>query len=407
MNGERYVVVGLAKVRSPWFTQAARWANSSQLPMEFLKCVSAAEVRSRIGSGRPVSAIVVDAGAPGVDRDLIDLARGLGTVAIVVDDERVDRDWIALGATIVLAPDFDCATLLDGLTAHAQPIRSASRGVAPAGPAEADDARSPWRGRLVAVTGGSGAGASTVSMALSQGLAAVPGHESSVVLADLAGRGDLAMYHDVRDVLPGVQELTEAHRTTRPTRSAVRQMLFEIDNRGYALLLGLRRTRDWTVVRPRALEAAIDTLLTSFRLVVTDIRPEFDGEDETGSVDIEERNAASRTAALAADVVVVVGDPTLKGLHALVRAERDLSDLGVPADRLVRVVNRAPRSPRARAELTSAIAALGTVQPSLSTVFVPERRQLDVTHSVAAPFPQPMVAPVTRSVTALLERSGA
>lgn len=404
MNGERFVVVGLAKVRSPWFAQAARWSNNSQLPMEFLKCVSAAEVRSRLGAARPISALLVDAGAPGLDRDLLDLARDRSTAVLVVDDERVDRDWLALGAVAVLPAGFDAPDLLERLTAHAQPIRSAAT-VAPSSVPDLDDGGSRWRGRLVAVTGGSGAGTSTVAMALSQGLASIPGHESSVLLADFAGRGDLAMYHDVRDVLPGLQELTEAHRTGTPSRAAVRQLLFDIDARGYSLLLGLRRTRDWVAVRPRALEAAVDTLLAGFRLVVADVRAEFDGEDETGSVDIEERNTASRVAARTADVVVVVGDAGLKGLHSLVRTERDLADLGVDADRVVRVVNRAPRSPRARAELTNAIAELGVGGSLLGPVFLPERRQLDVAHSVAMPLPQALVTPVTRAVSAVLERS--
>ena len=213
------------------------------------------------------------------------------------------------------------------LAAHAQAIRSATDAL----PSDlaADDAGSRWRGRLVAVTGDGGAGTSTVAMALAQGLARLPGNTGSVVLADLAGCGDLAMYHDVRDVMPGLQELVEAHRSTTPSRAVVRRLLFDIDERGYSLLLGLRRSRDWTALRPRALDAAVESLRASFRAVVADVRPEFDGEAETGSVDLEERNGPSRVAVVGADVVVVCGDASLKGIHALIRTERDVLGVGV------------------------------------------------------------------------------
>ena len=75
MSTERFVVVGLARVRSPWFGDVAHWANTSQIPVEFLKCVSVAEVRARLAAGRPISALLIDGGAAGLDRDLIDAAR--------------------------------------------------------------------------------------------------------------------------------------------------------------------------------------------------------------------------------------------------------------------------------------------------------------------------------------------
>jgi hypothetical protein len=52
---ERFVVVGLAHVRSTWFRDVARWATSAMAPVEFLKCVSAAEVRARLDTGRCAS----------------------------------------------------------------------------------------------------------------------------------------------------------------------------------------------------------------------------------------------------------------------------------------------------------------------------------------------------------------
>lgn len=413
MTAERFVVAGLARVRAPWFSEVAAWANTSQLPIDFLKCVSAAEVAARIEGARPLSALLVGATVSGVDRDLIDRARSRSVAVIVVTDGSDGFDWVGLGAVAVLPPTFDRPTLLACLSEHSQPIRSAhGAGVREPGGRDggADggagrthpDGR--WQGNLVAVTGGSGCGVSTVAMAIAQGLAAAPGHEESVALADFATCGDLAMYHDAGDVVPGLQELVEAHRTTNPPRHLIRDGLFDIEARGYSLLLGLRRSRDWTVLRPRALDAAVDSLLATFRSVVVDVSAEFDGEDATGSVDIEERNGPSRVATTRADVVVVCVDASLKGIHSLLRIERDLHDLGVAEERLVRLVNRAPRSPRRRAELAAAIDDLSPRGPSavrLATVFVPLRRDVESCHALAQPLPSAIVAPVTAAVVAM------
>ena len=62
----------------------------------------------------------------------------------------------------------------------------------------------------------------------------------------------------------------------------------------------------------------------------------------------------ARTAASRADVVFAVGGPSLKGVHGLVRVITDLVGFGVPAHRIVPVINRSPRSHRARAGLGTA-----------------------------------------------------
>ena len=90
-------------------------------------------------------------------------------------------------------------------------------------------------------------------------------------------------------------------------------------------------------------------------------------------------------------------------MHSLVRAERTLLAAGVTSDRIVRVVNRSPRSPRQRAEIGRALADLGVGEGSLlGVVHLPERRLLDVTHSVGQPLPSSLVQPVTRAVIEVL-----
>ena len=53
-----------------------------------------------------------------------------------------------------------------------------------------------------------------------------------------------------------------------------------------------------------------------------------------------------------------MGTGDTKGLHRMVRVVADLVEHGVAPGRLLPVLNRAPRAPRARAELTRAFAAL-------------------------------------------------
>ena len=213
---ERFVILGLGQARSSWFTDLARMANSGGLPLELVKCVSHEEARVRLASGRAFSALLVDGGLPGVDRDLIDAARRAGVEVLVVDDPRVSRDWDALGATDVLPPSFAVADLLASLSALTQAIpRSVAGTVLPASTPKL------WSGGLIAVTGAGGTGVSTIAAALAQGLAARQGRPGAVLLADLALDADQGVLHHAPDVVPGLPELVEAHRAGSLTASEV------------------------------------------------------------------------------------------------------------------------------------------------------------------------------------------
>lgn len=403
MPGDRFVVLGLAHVRSTWARQLSQWANAAAVPIDLVRCMSTEEVVARLGSGRPFSAVVVDAGLPRVDRDLVDTARRAGCAVVIVGDGRSGRDWSALGATAVLSDGFDAADLLSVLRDHAAPIGR----VVDVGPTSVDPlvptSVDGWRGRLVAVTGPAGCGATTAAMAAAQGLAADPRHRRLVLLADLALHADLAMLHHARDIVPGLQEFVEAHRHGTPTPDEVADLVHDVTDRGYHLLLGLRRHRDWAVLRARALDAALDSLRHAYRFVVADVDDDVEGEAATGSIEIEERNLLARTAMAAADVVVVVGDARCTGLHALARCIHELADFGVAHHRMLPVVNRAPRRPRGRAELSRALAdltAAGT-DPNRhlpNPVFLPERRGLDVVIRDAAPLPDVLVRPLARAI---------
>lgn len=388
MAADRYVVLGLAPARAEWFRAVAHWCNAASLPAEFVKCVSVEQVRAHLAGRRRFSALLVDGGVVGLDRDLVNAAGRHGVAVLAVDDGRA-RDWSALGVAVVLPARFGPDHLLDALGAHATRVGSAEV-------IDLDDKPAAMAsGRVVAVCGPGGTGASTVAIALAQS------SPRPALLADLSLRAEQAMLHDARDVTPGVQELVESFRSGRTDAAG---FTFRVAERGYDLLLGLRQAKHWPALRPRAFEAAFDALRCSWATVVCDTDAEVEGEKECGSVDVEDRHVMARTALSRADVVFVVGLPGMKGTHSLVRTVNQVAAFGVGARRVVPVVNKAPRSPRVRAEIAEALSGLvGT--PLAAPVFVPERR-LDELLRDGARLPPVVTAPLASACAALLDEVG-
>lgn len=406
MATERYVLLGIGRPRAAWFSRVGQWATSGAIPADFVRCVSAQEVRSRLNSGRTFSAVIAEGGQIGVDRDLLATVREFGVPTIVVDGAG-GRDWSELGAAGLLPPEFTRDDLLDALDVCAAKVGG--------DPTSASDLRSTdvmtaTPGRVVTVIGGGGVGASTTAIAVAQGLAA-DAPARGVVLADFCRRADQAMLHDSRVVIPGIQELVEAHRHERPSPEAVRTETFAITERGYRLLLGLRRPRQWVALRPAPFAAAFESLQRTFDLVVCDVEGDLEGETETGSVDVEERHLMARMAVTHADVVVVVARADLQGTHTIVRLVLDLIGVGVATSRMVPVFTHAPRSPRERADVARSLAALvatargaGAEADMASPVFVPDKRvALALRDGVA--LPSAVVDPVAGAVRALLARN--
>lgn len=409
MAADRFVLLGLAQPRRPWFGEVAHLAAAGSAPIEFIKCLSVEEVGARLGAGRPISAVVADASIRGVDADLIDTARGAGAAVLVVDDPRVQRDWHRLGVASVLPDSFSDADLLDALYLHAQLIGDATTVQLDQ---VVDDSPElwPWSGHLTAVIGVPGSGASTIAMAAAQHLAIRAGRSGTVALADLSLRPDLAMYHDVGDIVPSIVELVDAHRHERLGRDAVRSLLFDIEARGYHLLLGLRRRRDWATLRQRSFERAIDGLLSTYDEVIGDIDDDLDGQDETGSADLADRNMAARIVTRRAELVVAVGTASLRGLHGLVRVVTDLLDHGVDPARIIPVINRAPGSGRARSSIRETldellVPALEGAELGIAPVFVPQLSQVESRHQLATRLPHRLGRPISAAMHAVRSSS--
>jgi len=410
MTSEHYVVLGAARPRAAWFADVGRWATSAALPVEFVRCVSADEVRARLAAGRSWSAAVIDEGCSGLDRDLLDEARRAGCAPIVVTSGTARQRWTDLGAVAVLAEPVDRDAILAVLREHASPVERGAGDVVGVAEAEGDSAATGGIGRLITVVGAGGSGTSTVAMAVAQAAAADPANGGRVALVDASLDASLALLHDNGDVVPGLQELVELHRTGRPDAERVRSSLWAHPDRGYDILPGLRRHRDWTVLRPRALGATVTSLRRAYATVVADTDPDLEGEAETGSLDVEDRNACARLLTSAADVVVVTGTSDVVGIHRLVRNLAALAAHGVDPGRLLPVITRAPRAPHRRAESSRAVALLlGELSPGTATVaplMVPSRRDLDALHLDGSPLPRALVGPIGAAVTAVLDRSG-
>lgn len=410
MAPERFVVLGLAPPRSRWFRDVGQWTNAGSLPVEFWKCQSAEELRARLASGRPVSAVLIDAMLPVLDRDLAQTIIEAGSALLVVDELLGQRDWTDLGASGWLPPTFGPADLIGALGGLARPVRRAAE--IPGEPA--DGLALLATGSLLAVCGPGGTGASTTAIALAQGVAEasrarrrpVAGMpRPPVLLVDLCRRADQTMLHDARDVLTGVQELAEAHRGGRLSPDQITQLCVGVHERGYWLLAGLRRARSWPAVKPRAFAAGLTGLRAAFQTVVADIDSDLEGEADAGSIEVEERNTMSRAAALSADVVLVVGRPGMKGTHSLVRIIHEVAAAGVHPARIVPVLVCAPRAAGPRAELTATVAEL-TALPGgrpAPPVFLPERRVDDALRDGVA-LPAPLAGGVAGAVAAVLDR---
>jgi MinD-like ATPase involved in chromosome partitioning or flagellar assembly len=396
---DRFVVLGLARSRASWFSAVGHWTHAGSLAAEFVKCLSAEELRVRLSTGRLHSAVLLDGELPAVDRDLIHSVHRAGAAALVIDSAHAAERWLQIGADAVLPGDLSAESLSEALLAHAAMV---PRGEWPTDTPTARATPAGAPGRLIAICGPGGTGASTIAIALAQEFAH-DRDDGAVVLADFCLRAEQAMLHDAADGGPGVQELVELCRTASPDRDQVRRYTFAVTERGYALLLGLRQARAWSALRPRSIAVAIDGLRRAFDVVVVDCDADVEGEAQSGSLDVEERNALSRAALSRADAAVVVGSGGLKGLHSLARAIDDLRDVGVAPERVIAVVNRAPRSPRQRSHYASALRELvGGTHQVAAIVSVGERPVDDALHDrrrVPAALAEPLLPPLAIAMT--------
>ncbi len=377
-------------------------ATNGGAPIEYVACLTADEVRAVLMAGRVVSAVLLDGSSTHLDRDLVSSIRSSGVSAIGVESERSSRDWDSLNCDVVLSEEFDRNDLLSAVRRHARPvddIPSVKRTVLERADRDA-------RGDLLAVMGTGGSGSTTIAMALAQGLGAT---DSSVALLDGVRRADMAMYHHVGEVLPGLPELVDAFRTGTCDPDDIRALTFTLETRGYDLMLGLRRPRDWATLRPPSTIAGIEGLTRSYSRLVAEVDPDMDSEQTTGSVDTSDRHLLTLHLAGNADVFFVVTTPTMKGLNDLANLAMELQQLGVDPERVIVVFNRSQRSPVNRSRLNATwarLAALENFAPVPAAMHIPDMRAVESIHRDASPLPDSLCAPLAKAAIHVLETHG-
>jgi hypothetical protein len=173
-------------------------------------------------------------------------------------------------------------------------------------------------------------------MAMARGLAPA----NDLVLADFARRSDQALLHRVATGAAGLLDLVGRLRGRCLSSREIRAATVAVDGQPYRLLPGPWRPHHWTAVDSRTFDVALQALRTAFGLVIADIPGDFDGEAETGSLEVEERNHPARQVALTADVVVLVGGAGLTARHATADTRERLRTLGVETSRILTCTNR-------------------------------------------------------------------
>jgi len=335
---QRQTLLGLVSRTASWPQRLEAWSTSAAIPIAVSYCQSVEHLRARLDDGDTHQGVLLDGDLSFVDRDLLTDVTGAGAVAVVIEGTRRRRPWDALGAAAVLPADFDQPQLLEvlrGVLESAAPARR-ERPLAP----------------VVAVTGPGGTGASVSAIALSQGLAAA---RRRVLLADCCLHAEQAMLHNAYGSQPNIVDLVELHAERTPERREMRQLAVGVVERGYYLLPGIARARHWSRIRSGSLEAALRSVRSAFDVVVADVDADVEGEAQGGSIEVEERNVLARTVLAEAAAVMVVGQPTMKGVHAMVRALVELLEFGIAGDRVLPVVNQAVADRTVRADLSRAV----------------------------------------------------
>ncbi len=382
-------LLGLVGRTASWPQRLEAWSGSGGSPPRVSYCPSVAHLDAQLQhSVAPV--VLLDGDLSVVDRDLLADVTAAGGTPIVIEGTRRHRDWMALGAAAALPVDFDRAQLL-ALTTPQPAAAGGDRHAAP----------------VVAVTGPGGTGASVSAAAVAQGLAAT---HRRVLLADCCLHAEQAMLHNTHGSQPNLVDLLELHAGRTPDERQVRQLALGIVERGYYLLPGLPRARQWSRLRAPSLTATVASLRTAFGLVVVDVDAEVEGEAEGGSVEVEERNLLARTLLRDADVAVVVGQPTMKGVYALVRTVVELLELGVRSRRVLPVLNQVAPDERTRADLSRAVrtltegvaggAGIGPVLFTPAVAIEDLLRERD-------PLPEALTTVLGGAVSALLDRGDA
>lgn len=251
---------------------------------------------------------------------------------------------------------------------------------------------------LVVAVGGP---ASTGKTELSVAMATVLGRTGSTLLvdasdgyADIAQRLHLALHPHLLTAIEEARSAPIGVDGGPVLHTSLGQSTIGADRPppSFDVVCGLANPDDWQVVRAEDLAALLRRVSTSWRWTICDTGPRI---EDLGRVD---RWVLSRTVLTNADRIVGVCEPTPRGLVRFLDWLSSVSRL-TPISVDV-VVNRAPRSPQARAEFEDQLREncdrhVGTV------TFVPEDRSLAKTSWDGHPPPRRFTKAASKVVGAL------
>lgn len=364
------------------------------------RCADLAEVVA-LGLAEVAAVAVLAADLPGLDRAALLRLRWSGVRAVLLAAEGDVARCRALGAEAVLpvtAPAADVVRAAraaaavgetgpaGGAAADVPPDAAAAHatgppgGEPPAGEAVGGEAvggdEDARPGRLVAVWGTGGApGRTTVAACLATALARL-GEPTLLVDADTWGPS-LAQTLGLLDESAGLAAAVRSASHGLLDEAALARLSPEVED-GLRVLTGVSRPDRWRELAPAGLEVVLEVARRVAAWTVVDCAAPIE-DDAGGGFEAmlgPRRNAATRGALAAADVVLVVGAGEPVGIQRLVHALTDLDDAGlVRADaRRVVVVTKVRAGAAGSAPEAAVAEALERYAGVAEPVLVPDDR---------------------------------
>jgi Flp pilus assembly CpaE family ATPase len=336
-----------AGVGAEWEAALVRACQAGQVTAQVLhRCYDLGDLLAVAAAGQAEVAVVA-AGTRWLDRDALArlAAAGLAVVGVVAaGDEDSERQLRQVGLLHVASdadpPDAIVDRARAALAAEADPggpdlgEEPSERGEVPVEP-DADGRRI-----LAAVWGPKGGpGRTTVAVNLAFEASAA-GREALLVDADTYG-GAVAQALGFLDDAPGLAWAARMAGRGELDVLRLRQSARRAAPGGPRVLPGLPRAELWTEVRPGTWEALLELFRVAFPVTVVDAGFCLEEDEELLYDQVRlRRNAVTRLAVQAADLVVAVARADPVGLHAFIRGYQELRELGVPASRVRVVVNQ-------------------------------------------------------------------
>ncbi len=332
-------------------------------------------------------AAFIDALLADLDTELVGSVRRACPV-VVVDPVGTAARWETAGASVLANLPADESSLF----AAVQAAESSTQCWPPR------DEPTPDGADLLAVIAAPGGDGTAVAAAIARSLVATGIRPGPVVLADLTLDAPHRSLHGLTPDRPGLPELIEAGRFGPPPPALARRAQHPT-GQGYLLVPGLLRHQDWVTVGDRSAPSALDALRSSSALLIAHVDHDLEGEAETGSADIEDRNVLARTGVRTADLVVVASGSDRAGRLGVIVTLGALARFGVPHDRtvVVRPGGRWSRRRASRRPTSSQILLLAGSERPDARVGTAIRARLAASGprtapgSIAEPDPQPIV----------------